>query len=444
MKRNDGHIGVALVGCGTVGGAVGQLLTRETDTPSRANPPVQLRHIVDVDFAHAKSLGLDEKLFREDLEQALDDEQVQIVVELIGGTTVAKDVITRAIQAGKHVVTANKALLAEAGVELHALARRQGVCLAYEASCGGGVPIVRALCDGLIANRIDAIYGIVNGTCNYILTSMTQSNVSYADALAQAQADGLAEADPTLDVSGEDSAHKLAILASLAFAKQVNLQEIYVEGIDKLQLCDIDYGRELGYVIRLLAIGQQVSDGLLLRVRPAFIAKDHPLAWVSGPFNAISVYGHATGHTIYYGRGAGARPTASAVLADVVSIAIGTAQRRFSQLNIWPDQSPPARQLPIEAVRSRYYIRVSCVDRPGVLARIAEVLGENDISILSVLQREPRGGQDPAQSVPVVIITHTASEGSVRKAIERIDRLDVIKDKTVCIAVVDEYPERFS
>jgi len=441
MGDGNEPVGIGLAGCGTVGGAVATLLTSESATLGRLRRPVRLRHIHDVDFTRGRQLQLDEKLFTERLDAMLDDPGVQVIVELIGGLTDARDVMERAIRAGKHVVTANKALLAHHGAELFALARQRGVCIGFEASCVGGVPVVQAVCDGLVANRIDAMYGIVNGTCNYILTSMTQRGLGYAEALAQAQADGLAEADPTLDVSGHDSAHKLAILAALAFGRRVEIDAVSTEGIDALELIDIQYGQELGYVIKLLAIAQRQEQGLSLRVRPAFISRTHPLAWVSGPFNAVSVYGDATGHTLYYGRGAGAKPTASAVLADIASITVGSAQRRFAQVRIWPDQCPPAEQVPVEAVRSRYYIRVLCQDRPGVLARIATVLGDNNISILSVLQHEPPPASARPDCVPVVITTHQASEGAVRKAIVQVDQLDVIKAATVCIAIVDEYPE---
>jgi len=447
MAKDASTLGVALVGCGTVGGTTAMMLTKDARIlRSRIGCTLELRHIVDVDLANARRLGLDSGLFRKDLAQALGDERVGAVVELIGGTDVARDVIQRAIAAGKHVVTANKALLAHCGAELWAQARAKGVCIAFEASCGGGIPIIRALCGGLIANRIDAIYGIVNGTCNYILTAMTQQGKSYADALADAQREGLAEADPTLDVAGVDSAHKLAILAALGFGRKIDLNLIPVEGIDSLELCDIAYGQELGYVVKLLAIAQRQSapgggDGVSLRVRPAFISKGHPLAWVSGPFNAVSVYGHATGHTMYYGRGAGGMPTASAVVADLAAVAMGTAQRAFEQLKIWPDRAEAATQLPAEAIRSRYYVRVMAEDRPGVLAQFAAVFGRNNISIWSALQREPHPASG-LQAVPVVITTNRATEGNVRKALAQVDALDVIKAKSVCIGIVDEHPEQ--
>ncbi len=438
----DSSYGVAVVGCGTVGGATAQLLTRDQQIiTGRCGINLDLRHLVDVKFDHARELGIDEKLFRDDLQPALDDPEVGVVVELIGGVTIARTVIERAIKAGKNVVTANKALLAQHGENLYALARKHNVCLAFEASCAGGIPIIRALCDGLIANRIDAMYGIVNGTCNHVLTAMIRNGQSYAEALAEAQRIGLAEADPTLDVTGVDSAHKLAILAALAFGEKIDLDAIPVEGIDNLDLRDVAYGHELGYVIKLLAIAQRHKDGTSLQVRPTFISQEHPLAWVSGPFNAVSVYGHANGHTMYYGRGAGPGPTASAVVSDIVSTAMGNAKRNFDQLMVWPDKNPPATQLPVESVSSRYYIRMQGEDRPGVFAGIAEILGKMDISISSVLQHEADPG---SKHVPVVITTAKALEGSVRKAIKEIDSLDVVKGKSVYICIVDEHPEHLS
>jgi homoserine dehydrogenase len=433
---------VALVGCGTVGGAVARMLTRDGELlRARAGAAPELRHVVDVDFSRAERLGLDAALFRRDLAEALSDEGVSVVVELVGGTTAAREIIERALRAGKHVVTANKALLAHHGEGLCALAREQGVCIAFEASCAAGIPVVRALADGLIANRIDAIYGIVNGTCNYILTAMTDTRSTYADALARAQQRGLAEADPTLDVDGTDSAHKLAVLAAIAFGGKIDFNAIPVDGIDSLQLCDIQYGQELGYVVKLLAVAHRQDEGLSLRVRPAFISKHHPLAWVAGPFNAVSVYGHATGHTMYYGRGAGGMPSASAVVADIISVAVGTAPRAFQALAIWPDRNAPAVQLPPEANRSRFYLRMMVEDRPGVLAQMAAILGRHDISICSVLQHEPPAGSDPQAGVPVIITTHTAVEGSLRRALGEVNALDVVKADSVCIDMVEEYPE---
>ena len=441
MSDESNHTGVALVGCGTVGGAVAALLTRDRDLiRGRSGRDVSLRHVVDIDHSNARRVGLDESLFRGELQPALDDPEVGVVIELVGGTTFARQVVESAIRAGRHVVTANKALLSAHGPDLFALARDNGVCIAFEASCVGGVPVIASLTGGLLANRIDALYGIVNGTCNSILTEMTQRGRTYGDALADAQAAGLAEADPTLDVGGHDSAHKLTILASLAFGGRVELDAIPVNGIDDLDLQDIAYGRQLGYVIKLLAIASRQEDGLICRVRPAFISQAHPLARVAGPFNAVSVYGHATGHTMYYGRGAGGLPTASAVVADVLAVAIGAAPRSFAALGLWPDRTEPANQLPPEANRSRYYLRLTAEDRPGVLARLAAVFGRHGIGIRSVLQQEPTGSEQGV--VPVVMTTHEALEGGVRAAIAEIDDLDCVKARTVCIDIVDEHPEQ--
>ncbi|MCD4825318.1 MAG: homoserine dehydrogenase [Phycisphaerae bacterium] len=443
MTEKQSKLGVAVVGCGTVGGAAATLLTRDRDTlVSRAGRDIQLLHIVDVDFTNARRLELDDSLFRDNLETALTDDDVSVVVELVGGLTFAKEVTERALRAGKCVVTANKALLAHHGPELFALARENGVSISFEASCAGGIPIIRALCS-LVANRIDALYGIVNGTCNFILSSMAETGQSYAEALADAQAGGLAEADPTLDVGGGDSAHKLAIMASLAFGQKVDVEAIPTVGIDTLELCDIQWGFELGYVVKLLAIAQRRSKGISLRVRPVFISQEHPLAWVSGPFNAVSVYGHATGHTMYYGRGAGGMPTASAVVGDIAAIAVGTAQADFKMLGLWADKNEPAVQLPISDVKSRYYIRMMVQDHPGVLANVAAILSRYNISICSVLQHEydHEVDHEADDSRPLVITTYRSNEGDLRQALEEIDALDDIRAKSICIGIVDEHPE---
>ncbi len=432
---------VAIAGCGTVGGATAQQLTSGRNTLlERSGIDVQLKYLVDLDFTHARSLGLDSSLYTENLDTVLADPEVSIVVELIGGTTIAREVTKKILQAGKHVVTANKALLAHHGAELIGLAREHGVSIAFEASCGGGIPLVRAFYDGLIANDIEAFYGIVNGTCNFILTSMIRNGSTYADALRAAQENGLAEADPTLDVTGRDTAHKLAILAALAFGKNIDFDKIPVEGIDTLESVDVAFGHELGYVVKLLAVAQKTEEGLSLRVRPSFIGLDHPLAWISGPFNAVSVYGHAVGHTMYYGRGAGGSPTASAVVADILAIASGAYQQYFKQPIFWQDASDMAVQLPTEKLTSRYYLRATVLDKPGVFAQLSRILGDNGISISSVLQKEmPEGNL--SVGVPVVITTHTANEGNVRDAIAKIDSLDVCVLPTVCINIIEEHEE---
>jgi homoserine dehydrogenase len=443
MEKNKKKTGIALLGCGNIGGAVAQILTTQQEIlRSRHNMELHLSYIVDIDLSRAEVLHLDKSLFCTDIETVLKDDSVDIVVELIGGTTIAKEFIERAIKAGKKIVTANKALLAHHGIELLSLAREEGSCIAFEASCGGGVPIIRALQDGLIANRIDAMYGIVNGTSNYILSAMTMDSLPYSTALKEAQDTGLAEADPTLDVEGIDSGHKLAILASLAFGKRVDFHKIPIEGIHTLDICDIEYGRELGYVIKLLAIAQKQETGICVYVRPAFISMEHPLAWVSGPFNAVSVYGHATGHTMYYGRGAGGDPTASAVISDIYQAATGITEILFSSLNIWPDKADNAVQLSRKEFKSRYYIRLTLEDKPGVLAMIADKFGKHHISISSVLQQELHPDSDIQDGVPVIITTHPAIEGSILTALEEVNNLDVTKTESVCIAILDEYTEK--
>jgi len=436
----ENPIGITLLGCGIVGSGVVKLLTEQADMlRRRAGLGFDIRHVVVRDVK--KHLAASPNLpFTTDAAAAIDDPKTQIVIELMGGTTTAGTLIERALKLGKPVVTANKSLLAGKSPELFALARRHNSCIAFEASCGGGIPIIDAICRGLVANRIDALVGIVNGTCNVILTRMTRNGWSYPQALEEAQKLGFAEADPTLDVSGRDAAQKLAVLASLAFNVHVAEKDIYVEGIDKLQAADIQFAQELGYVIKLLAIADHDASGrLILRVHPTLVNKDDVLAEVSGGFNAISIYGHALGHALFYGRGAGQMPTASAVVADLVSVAIGTTQLAFKQLKIFPDSASPAKVLPIDQLRSRYYLRVTAKDQPGVLAQVTYALGQQGISLSAILQRE--AGE--SKLVPVVIMTHLAEEGAVRRALKEIDALPTIAPATVCLRVIDQ-PEEFS
>ncbi len=437
---NTERIGVAVIGCGVVGGATANLLVKDSELlTKKTGKELFLKYIVDVNFSRAEEMGLDSALFESDINKVLADEEVKICVELIGGTTIAKTMTEKILKTGRTVVTANKALLALHGQELMAVARENNAAIGFEASCGGGIPIIRALMDGLLANRIDAFYGIVNGTCNYILTEMIQKGQSYADALADAQRDGLAEADPTLDVTGGDSSHKLAIMSALSFGKSIDYSKISVHGIDTLDLQDVKYGQELGYIVKLLAIAQRKDNGLSLRISPAFISKEHPLAWVSGPFNAVSVYGSNVGHTMYYGRGAGGSPTASAVMADVISAALGITQLQFNSLGLWPDQTEPAVQLPVEEFESRYYLRAMIEDEPGMLGRLATILADHDISIASALQKEPASPK--SKEVPLVITTHDTSEGSMRKAVAAIENLSGVSGKPVFIGIVDEHEE---
>jgi homoserine dehydrogenase len=357
----------------------------------------------------------------------------------VGGTEFAYTLIERALEAGKHVVTANKALLAHRGEDLYAAAHANGVSLAFEASCGGGIPLIRAITDGLAGNRLDAMYGIVNGTCNYILSEMITRSISYEEALGEAQRDGLAEADPTLDVGGFDSAHKIAIMAALAFGVKVDYDRIPVEGIDALNVMDVTWADRLGYVVKLLAIAERCREGVTLRVRPCFVHAEHPLAWISGPFNAISVYSYPTGHTMYYGRGAGGSATAGAIVADIVSVASGVYPPLFAGAQFWPDRTPPAVQNPAGTIRGRYYVRALVQDRPGVLSEMANRLGTHGISIASVHQDEiPDGEQELA---PVILVTHGALEDDLRAAVAEIDAMPQVTQPCSVISIIDEPQE---
>ena len=432
-----GQFGVALVGCGIVGGGTARVLTEDiTYLQERTGIPLYLKYVVDRDYSNARSIGIPEDLYEEDYNKVLTDPDIFLVVELIGGLTVAKKMMTKALEAGKHVVTANKALMAHYGPELFALARKEKVTIGFEASCGGGIPIVKALTDGLLANRIEAIFGIVNGTCNHILTEMTEKGESYKQALKSAQKAGLAEADPTLDVTGMDSAHKLTILGSLAFGERIDLDSIPVEGIDTLDLYDIETGRDLGYIMKLLAIGQKTDKGLALSVAPAFVHTTHPLARVSGAFNAVSVYGHAVGHTMYMGRGAGSSPTASAVVSDIIATALGITPKAFETLTFWPDKTQKASQLSPEDLTSRYYLRFMVQDRPGTVARISTILSSKGISITSLLQKE-----ESRDNIPLVMTTHEAREGAVLQAMKEIEGLEETVGSPTFIRIIEEHPE---
>jgi homoserine dehydrogenase len=435
----DKTIGVCLLGCGIVGGGVERILREQrTLLRQRTGVDFELRHVVVKD-REAYPPNHAELPMSTDANAAIDDPKSDIIVELIGGTGIAGSFIERALKLGKPVVTANKSLLAAKGPELFALARQHNTAIAFEASCGGGIPIIESLLHGLVANQIHALLGIVNGTCNFILSQMTQKNWSYAQALSEAQKQGFAEANPTLDVSGRDPAQKLAILAGLAFNVKIAESDIHVEGIDKLEAVDIGYARELGYVIKLLAIAERANgDQVSLRVHPTLVHKEDQLAQVSGSFNAISVYGHALGHALFYGRGAGRTPTASAIVADLVGLATGTMTETFKRIKIYPDEVPPVKVLPFEQLKSRYYIRLAAKDEPGVLAQVTAALGKHGISLSAVLQHETEAGQH----VPVVITTHQAREGDVRAALNEIDSLKTIQPPTVCLRIIDQ-PKEF-
>lgn len=350
-----------------------------------------------------------------------------MVVELVGGTTIAKEFILEALRNGKHVVTANKALLAEHGNEIFKEALQRGLKIGFEASVGGGIPIIKVIKEGLVANKMLAIYGIINGTTNFILTKMTYEGIDFQDALREAQTLGYAEADPTLDIEGIDSAHKITILASLAYGIPFSFNSVYCEGITKITAQDIAFAKEFGYKIKLLAITKILDGEIELRVHPTMVPEHYLISKVDGVFNAIYVEGDCVGSTLYYGRGAGSMPTGSAVVADIVDIAKG--------INTMPvDFSEKYTIKPMQEIESMYYFRFNALDRPGVLSKISGVFGEHNISIASVIQK----GRSKAGAVPLVILTHKAKEKDVLRALEEIDKLPVVSDKSVFIRVEGE------
>lgn len=429
-------VNVGLVGFGTIGCGVAKLITEEADSiAAKTGLRLKLACVVDIDTESPRPMKLADAILTDDISRLLKDDTIHIGVELVGGTDAAKAIQLKMLQAGKDVVTANKALLAKHGNELYKVARQNGRCIAFEASCAGGIPIVSAIRTGLAANDIRAMYGIVNGTCNYILSNMTFKGQDFSEALAEAQKKGYAEADPTLDISGGDSAHKLAILASIAFGYEIKLDDIFVEGIEAISKDDIRYGGEMGYCLKLLAIGQKDEQNRVsLRVHPSFVAKDGALARVEGPFNAISIFGSAVGQVMYYGRGAGMMPTASAVVADIIDVALGNSATAFGHLHLKPRSEVEPLVERIDNLVSRFYIRVMCKDQAGVVARWSKILGDHDISISGALQHE---GTGPENTVPVVITTHPTRQKKVTAALRDMETLDVIGGKPVCIRIVD-------
>ncbi len=433
---NEKHVRVGLVGFGTVGTGVAKLICEEGDAiAAKTGVRLELACVVDVDTQRARPVTLPGGVLTNDLNRLLEDRSIMVGIELVGGTGIAKEIQLKMLRAGKDVVTANKALLAKYGAELYQVARENGRCIAFEASCAGGIPIIGALRTGLAANQITGMLGIVNGTCNYILSSMSAKDEAFSAALAKAQKRGFAEADPTLDISGGDSAHKLVILASLAFGCEIALEDVFVQGLDGIAREDIRYGREMGYCLKLLAIGLKNAQGKIsLRVHPSFIAADSWLARVDGSFNAISVFGNAVGETFYYGRGAGMMPTASAVVADLIDVALGNSKSTFESLRLRPREEVKPLLEKIDDSVSRFYVRVMAKDKPGVVARYGKILGDHEISISGVLQHE---GSGPSNTVPVVITTHKTQERNMAAALADMTRSDVISGKPVCIRVVD-------
>ncbi|HEV3168335.1 MAG TPA: homoserine dehydrogenase [Isosphaeraceae bacterium] len=430
------RVAVGLLGLGTVGAGVARLLNVAGERIARrTGRRIEVKWALVRDRDRRRDIPIAADRIVTDRRKILDDPEVAIVVELMGGVEPTLSVVLEALAAGKDVVTANKALLAERGPEIFAQARRFGRAVAFEGSVAGGIPIVQALGVSLAANQVQSLAAIVNGTCNFILTEMTRSGLAYETALRQAQELGYAEADPTLDVDGTDTAHKLAVLAQLAFGASVTTAQIPRVGIDRLQTADIRYAAELGYTVKLLALAKLADAGLELRVAPTLVRHGTPLADVSGPYNAIRVVGDAVGDTLFYGRGAGAMPTASAVVGDLIDVAVGRAALTSRTLNLWADPASQTKLAAPSQVRSRYYLRFTIADRPGVLASLAQALGVHGISIASVIQHDPGDDAPPGGPVPLVIMTHMAIEANLMKALAEIDRLDVVHATSVCLGV---------
>lgn len=441
------QINVAILGCGVVGTGVAKLLIEKQQVlESKLGASLNLKYVADLDSKTDRGVQFKEGVFISDARKAINDPDIDIIVELIGGKTVAKDFILTALKSGKHVVTANKALIAEYGNAIVKTASEHEVDFAFEASVGGCMPVIKTIRESLVANRINSITGILNGTCNYILTKISQEGCPFDVALREAQAKGYAEADPFLDIEGHDSAHKLAILTAIAYGMEINLNDIHVEGISRITPMDIEFAREFGYTIKLLAISKNNTDRVEARVHPAMIPTAHPLAHVNGSMNAVTINADATGETMLYGAGAGMMPTASAVLSDIADIVrnimvaradIGSAISSGTRVPILGFQESNIRKIPIMPVTeidTCYYIRLAAADRPGVLSNITGILGNRKISIQSVHQK----GRRTNGPVPVVMITHRAIEKDIQIALKEISALDAIPEEPVVIRIEDD------
>jgi len=427
-------ISVGLLGIGTVGGGTWEVLARNADEiQRRAGRAIRITRVADKALARARSIVKGKAIVTADAHEVTRAPDVDIVVELIGGYGVAKELVLDAIAHGKQVVTANKALLATHGNEIFAAAQKKGVMVAFEAAVGGGIPIIKALREGLTANRIEWIAGIINGTSNFILSEMRDKGLPFGEVLAEAQRLGYAEADPTFDIEGIDAAHKLTILSALAFGIPMQFRKAYTEGISKLTREDIRYAEELGYRIKLLGITKRTAKGIELRVHPTLVPARRLIANVEGVMNAILVKGDAVGPTLYYGAGAGSQPTASAVVADLVDVTrLITADpgHRVPHLAFQPDRLSDVRVLPIGEVETAYYLRMRVLDRPGVLADITRILAQGAISIDAMVQKEPGHGE---KQVDIVLLTHRALEKNVAAALKRIEKLKTVVGKVTRI-----------
>lgn len=426
-------VNIGLIGAGTIGCGVYKILRDNSDIiQKRTGINLNLAKIADIDIERKRPVDIPREFFTTDAGEIMADDSISIVIELVGGTTVAKDFILESIKNGKNIVTANKALIAHHGDEIFREAREKGVTVAFEASVGGGIPIIKASHESYVANNIVSIHGIMNGTCNYILYKMSEEGREFNDVLKQAQKEGYAEADPAFDIDGIDAAHKLSIMIMLSYGVFLKFEDIYVEGIRNIKPIDLSFADQLGYKIKLLAIAKAKGSGIEAGVYPALVPKGTQLADVSGAFNAIHLVGDAVGPTMLYGMGAGMMPTASAVVGDVVGIARNTAKENSSDNpRIYAERSE-VKLLNIRESRNKYYLRFQVEDRPGTLGRITSILGKNGISIESVIQkgRETNGGE-----VPVIIMTHESLEKDLINALEQIENSELPSTENIYIRI---------
>ncbi len=428
---------IGLIGLGTVGTGVAKILIEQKKLlEKKVGKPLILKKIADRDLKRPRPVDLTGIELTTNAEEVIEDPEIDILIELIGGYEPAKTFILKAIKNGKHVVTANKALLALHGEEIFKAAAKHGVDVAFEASVGGGIPLIKGIKEGLVANNILHLFGILNGTANYILTKMTNEGMPFKIVLKEAQEKGYAEADPTFDVEGIDTAHKLAILVALAYGVPINFDAIYIEGISQIEPIDIEFAQEFGYKIKLLAISRSTEAGIEARVHPTMIPAEHLLANVNGAYNALLVKGDAVGNVLFYGLGAGMMPTGSAVVSDVVDLArnlIKGINQRTPALAFMLEKREAKPILSMDELEFKYYFRFAAIDQPGVLSSIAGILGKYNISIESVVQK----GRELNGAVPIVMLTHEAKEANVKQALKEIEGLDVVKGKPIFIRIED-------
>jgi homoserine dehydrogenase len=428
---------VALLGLGNVGAGVAKLLLEHPDRVARrAGRPIELRQVIVRDASKPRSVSLPAGIVSDDYRRVVENREIDVAIELLGGVTPTFDVFQSLLEAGKDVVTANKALLCEKGDVLFARARALGRTIAFEGAVAGGIPIIACINQSMTANQITGIEAILNGTSNFILTEMLARDLSYPDILAEAQRFGYAEADPTMDIDGTDAAQKLDLLVQLAFGTKVPLASFTRQGIDTLELADLKYAAELGYMVKLLAVAKLVGGQLEMHVQPTLVHRDQPLAQCGGAFNMIALEGDAVGKTVLSGAGAGQMPAASAVVADLIDVATGRAALTFPRIDVWKDRQPFPVQPP-EEVANRYYLRFNVLDRPHVFADIADILGRHGISLASIIQHEAPEAVSDESIVPLVVMTHRTTYGRLSAADRELDRLDSLRTPRVRMPVAD-------